>query len=127
MSPLFVAVMTAEVQAGLFVLCLVIAFATPTGRRNIVPTVFLFGGCALGGFLGLIAWYGTALAAVLITAAGATALGALSAGWIALGTLCLAYLFGTLLGGRVGWQLAQRGRPDAPRIGPSALRGNEAQ
>jgi hypothetical protein len=127
MGPIFAAVILAEIQIALLALCLVIAFATPTGRRSIGSTILIFGGSALGGFLGVITWYGAALAAVLVAAAGATALRALGEGWIVLGTLCFAYIVGTVLGGRVGWRLSRRDRPEVPRTGMTALQGSEAQ
>lgn len=58
MGPIAITVVAAQVQTALCLLCVAIAFATPTGRRNVFPTVMLFGGAALGGFLGFMAWYG---------------------------------------------------------------------
>jgi hypothetical protein len=127
MEPVFIAASLAVAQMALFALCLLIAFATPTGRRNVAPTILIFGWGAFGGFLGAITWYGILVVAALIAAAGVTLLEPLGDGRLVLGTLCLAYLLGTVSGGRFGWRVARRDPLDAPGTRIVAANGGEAK
>lgn len=125
MGPIFIAVVAGQVQTALCLLCVAIAFATPTGRRNLLPTLMLFAGATLGGFLGFMAWYGTALTLLWLSTVGGSFLAALAQGWIVVGSLCLAYAASTATGGWVGWHFARRletsRRPDRLLATPGGI------
>jgi hypothetical protein len=119
--------MVAEVQLALFALSVGIAFATPTGRRNTGCTMLLFGGAALGGFLGFVACYATELGLVLAAFAGLSILKRLGDNWLIFGFLSLGYVLGTLYGARAGWQLAKRNGGATPRLRGQASPIGEVQ
>lgn len=85
----------------------------------------LFGGAAFGGFLGFMAWYGTALTLLWLSTVGVSFLTALAQGWVVAGSLCLAYAASTATGGWAGWYLARRletpRRPDRLLATPGGI------
>ncbi len=119
MGPLFVAIVAAEVQVALCLLCLAIALATPSGRRRFGAVLRCFAGGAIGGYLGAMGCF-LAWNTVLITEEAGVSLPRTMQfpGPLVAWTFGLLYLMGTAWGGRWGWRYRQPNQSEgAPKDG----------